>query len=337
MDYFCTYFDSNYLLQGLALHDSLQKQCNNYKIFILCLDDDCYGRLTAMSLAHVELISLPDFERGDAELLQAKENRSRIEYYFTCTPSLVLYILRNYPEVDLITYLDSDLFFFGNPEPIFAEIGENSVAIVGHRYHEALKHLEIFGKYNVAWLSFRRDERGLACLTWYRERCNEWCYDRVEEDRFADQKYLDYFQSRFEGVIELHHKGADLAPWNINNYKISKSSHRVYVDDDPLIFFHFHGLKNIFGSFYDSGLFNYKSKLNKTIRDEIYKPYLACLSRLANNLGYATKIDLSNETRFKKEVKCQTLYSLMPNIYTALKNMQITWHCFQKGSLLHHR
>jgi hypothetical protein len=269
--------------------------------------------------------------------LQAKENRSRIEYYFTCTPSLALYILRNYPEVNLITYLDSDLFFFGNPEPIFAEIGENAVAIIGHRYHEGLEDREMFGKYNVGWISFRRNKRGLACLTWYREKCNAWCYDKVEEDRFADQKYLDYFETRFEGVIGLRHKGANLAPWNINNYKISISSNRVYVDGDPLVFFHFHGLRKIFGSFFDSGLFEFNSRLTNIIRDEIYKPYLTCLSRISNNLRYDSRIDLSNEMRFKKEVKFKTLYNLMPNIYTALRNLRITWHRFQNGSLLHHR
>ena len=41
-----------------------------------------------------------------------------------------------------------------------------------------------------------RDE-GIAALRWWRERCIEWCYDCVEGDRFADQRYLDRLPGMF--------------------------------------------------------------------------------------------------------------------------------------------
>ena len=68
-------------------------------------------------------ISEKVFEDNNKSLQKVKSDRSRIEYYFTCTPSLPLYILKNYPEVDIITYLDADLFFFSNPAPIYNELG----------------------------------------------------------------------------------------------------------------------------------------------------------------------------------------------------------------------
>ena len=140
-----------------------------------------------------------------------------MEYYFTLTPSLPLYIFNHFGEVDLITYLDSDLYFFSDPKPIYDEIRTSSIAIIGHRFSSNLRHLDERGVYNVGWMSFRRDKNALDCLEWYRERCIEWCYDRVEEYRYADQKYLDKFPKLFNEVHIIQCKGANLAPWNIDS------------------------------------------------------------------------------------------------------------------------
>ena len=35
------------------------------------------------------------------------------------------------------------------------------------------------------YILFRRDENGLACLNWWRDRCNEWCNKRLEDGKEA--------------------------------------------------------------------------------------------------------------------------------------------------------
>ncbi len=277
MNYFCTYFDHRYLPQGLALHKSLKQHCLSFKLWILCLDSTCYRILSALKLSDVHLIALEDFERNDEELLKAKQNRTTVEYYFTCTPSLPLFILNKHSEVDLITYLDADLFFFADPKPIFDEITDHSIAIIAHRFPPSLRSLERHGIYNVGWLSFKRDKSAFTCLQWWRERCNEWCYDRVEDGRFADQKYLDDWPVRFQNVVVLRHIGADLAPWNIANYQISAEGNHVWVDDVPLIFFHFHGFKQITRFIYDANLAKYGVKLSVFVRRNIYEAYIRAL------------------------------------------------------------
>jgi hypothetical protein len=279
MRYFCTYFDHRYLPKGLALYHSLEEHCPSFHLWILCLSPEAYEILSGDRLEYVTLLRLEDVENGDEALLEAKKNRSLVEYYFTLSPSLPLYVLNHFPEVDVITYLDSDLYFFADPEFIYDELGTHSVGIIGHRFPPRLKHMEVYGLYNVGWLSFRRDNNGLACLHWYRDRCNEWCYDRLEGDKFADQKYLDKFEQLFEKVHIINHKGANLAPWNIDNYKISWNNGQVYVDEQPLLFFHFQGFKRVASSLYDSGFTGYKSKLLKIIRDDIFSPYVETLRK----------------------------------------------------------
>ena len=274
MYFFFTYFDRHYLSRGLALYRSLNRHCRSFALWVLCMDELTRKVLSRMRLPSVYLISLEDLEREDERLLEAKQNRSRIEYYFTCTPSLALYILKRWPDTDVITYLDADLFFFTNPAPIYRELGNGSILIVGHRFPPHLKHREIFGVYNVGWVSFRNDQHGLQSLRWWRERCLEWCYDHVEDGRFADQKYLDDWPSRFPNVVVLSHKGSGLAPWNITNYTVRLDRDQVAIDSQPLVFFHFHGLRQLREWLYDPGLASYGVRMDAVLKQGIYAPYI---------------------------------------------------------------
>ena len=52
-----------------------------------------------MQLPEVRLISIDQLERATPGLREARQNRSLIEFYFTCTPALPLYILEHWPDV----------------------------------------------------------------------------------------------------------------------------------------------------------------------------------------------------------------------------------------------
>jgi hypothetical protein len=251
MRHYCTYFDRNYLLRGLALYRSLQRSEGPFVFHALCLDDHTFDILSRLRQPNLHPIALSEFEHGDAALLQAKSNRSAIEYYFTCTPSLMLYVLNHGDDVESVTYLNADMYFYSSVEPIYQELGADSILIIAHRFPQHLRFLEENGIYNVGWLTFRNDPAGRECAQWWRERCIEWCYDRLEDGKFADQKYLDDWPQRFEGVVVLQHKGANLAPWNWMNYDIRFTRSGITVDGQPLIFYHFHGLKILRSWLYD--------------------------------------------------------------------------------------
>jgi hypothetical protein len=321
MYYFCTYFDHRYLPRGLALYQSLKRHCPSFQLWVLCMDQPCYDVLSQLSLPGVHPIMLEDFEREDGELLAAKQNRTPIEYYFTCTPSLPLFILNSYAEVDLVTYLDADSFFFADPAAIYDEIGDRSIAIIEHRFPPHLRDREQYGIYNVGWLSFRRDEHALACLHWWRERCIEWCYDRCENGRFADQKYLDDWPVRFQRVVVLQHKGAGLAPWNWMNYHISIWDESPTVDGQPLIFYHFHRLKTLNWWLSDLGL-DYGT-MPSTLRRRLYAPYVRSLKgawqcvrrampQIDPKFGNPRTVPYSFRTLIKRALQGQILVTIGP-------------------------
>lgn len=297
--YYCTYFDSVYLPRGLALLRSLRVHASPFDLWVLCLDEQSYTLLTALAYPEVHPIRLEELEQGDVPLAEAKGNRSRVEYYFTLTPTLPLWILDRNPHVEVISYIDADLFVFSSVRPLFDELGEGSVLIIEHRFPARLhgKGFDRVGRFNVGWLTFRRNDEGMACLRRWRDQCLEWCYDRPEDGKFADQKYLDEWPARYPSLVVLQHKGANVAPWNVESYHVRVRGTAVSVDGQPLMFYHFQGLKKLYGPIYESGLGPYKIRLRRSIRRGIYRPYLKALDEVTRELRRATGFDAALRTR----------------------------------------
>ena len=282
---FATLFDSNYLAKGLALYGSLKTHVKDFKLFVLCLDDAAYKHLKSLNATDIHLLTLSEVEDGDQSLLAAKNNRSKVEYYFTLSPVLPSYILDHFKETDFITTLDADIYFFSDPSPVFDEFEGKSVMISPHKFAPNRKHQERYGLYNVSFQSFRNDDIGRACLQLWRDQCIDWCYDKLESDRFADQKYLDQWPKKFEKVAVLTYDGAALAPWNIGSYNITKRGTIVHANESPLVFYHFHGLKPAGPDWFLHGVDLYDAPITASLRDEVYRPYINELVRISSIVG----------------------------------------------------
>lgn len=277
---YCTYFDANYLVKGLALIESLTRWENApFRLFVVCLDELTQSILENLDHPNVVPVPLQRIEQGDEALRLARSNRSLVEYYWTLTPTVVLRLLEEVPQGDSLIYIDADIFFYSSPEPIVSEFGGHSVLIHGHRFPSSLKHLEVYGKYNVGLLCFRRDERGLEVLEWWRDRCNEWCYSRIEDGKFGDQLYLNDWPERFDGVRVLEHIGAGVAPWNHEQYTYLKDiDGELLVNGKQLVFYHFHSF-----FFVTEGLVIPAKILDYPMPEEVVRwcvaPYLDSLAR----------------------------------------------------------
>ena len=273
---FCTLFDSNYLTRGLALYESLFEVCPSFHLYIVAFDINCFKYLKAKNLKFVTPISLNEFE--DPELLAIKSTRSAAEYCWTCTPAIILYCIKNF-NLDSCTYLDADMFFYKDPSILLSEMGSNSILITEHRYTKDYDQSEISGKYCVQFMAFKNNTEGMTALNWWREKCIEWCYSYAEDGKFGDQKYLDDWITRFNGVHVLQHLGGGLAPWNLQQYTFEKGLEQI-VDIDsgikfPLIFFHFHGSKFYLDDM--ASCCNPSYAISPEVKELIYKPYFKAL------------------------------------------------------------
>lgn len=273
MRIYCTLFDGGYIARGMALADSLNKHCSPHRLYILCMDNDAGMLLARLNIPNIILVRLDELEAEDKHLADVKPTRNTVEYYFTSKASLVRYVLAKNKDCERVTYLDADLFFFSSPTQLDDEIAASSVAVIEHRFSPGNQRLYKFGRFNAGWLSIRNDVTGRHCIEWWRSRCLEWCHDYVEGDRYADQKYINKFPELFNATT-VSNIGANLAPWNIGNYVLSRQGGNIFVDSQPVIFFHFQGVKRLFGPLIESGLASYRQQLASVARDDLFVPYL---------------------------------------------------------------
>jgi len=285
---FCTLFDSNYLSRGLALYESLNTHCDDFHIFIFAFDDSGQKILNSLRLEHATIIGLDEFE--DEKLLAVKQSRSYVEYCWTCTPSIIKFVLDNYA-VESCTYLDADIYFWRSPTELFEEMGEKSVLIVSHRYTPRYDHSRQSGTYCVQFMPFKNDRNGKTVLEWWRNACIDWCYARHENGKFGDQKYLDDWPQKFTGVHVLNHLGGGVAPWNIQQYEILKqkevlSGKEIRSGKEfDIVFYHFHHLR-FYGNKVDLGGY----RLSREVRELIYIPYIKHLE------GIRLKLETKDNT-----------------------------------------
>ena len=227
----------------MGLYHSLIKREKNSHLYVFAFDDYTFDILIKLNLPHLTPISLKDFE--DEELLKIKPTRTISEYCWTCSSSTVLYCLEKF-NLPACTYVDADLFFFSSPQPLIDELGSNSISLSEHHHaHGKEQEVLLRGKYCVQFMTFKNDERGLAALKWWREQCLKWCYNRVEDGKFGDQKYLDDWLERFPGTYVIKN-GAAIASWNVDRYDFSIINSQILArekkngSESLVIFYHYH-------------------------------------------------------------------------------------------------
>jgi len=276
--HYCNAIDHRYISRELALYASMRRHCQPFRLWVLCLNDECHAMLSALALSDVVLLRIRDLENHDQELLEAKSTRSEIEYYMTIRAAFMSWLFESRPEIDVLTHIDGDLFFFQRPRVVFEGFQNYSTLIVPHRFTKRNEHGLAAGIYNCGWITFRRDADGLACLRWWRQSSIEWCYDRYEQNRWMEQKYLEQFPKNFAHVQIAQHPGVNVAPWNLDRYRLScGSGGEPMVDNMPVIFFHFSGLRRVAPFVWSTSHRHFGAPMSRDVRRLLYAPYFADL------------------------------------------------------------
>lgn len=296
---FCTLFDSFYLTRGLTMYRSLEKCCKEFHLYIFAFDDKSFEILNKLKLEKATIISLKEFE--DEKLLAIKPSRTIAEYCWTCTSSTLLFVIEKY-QINSCTYVDADLYFYQDPAILFDEMGNKSVLLTEHRYPPKFNRTSLSGIYCVQFITFVNDENGMKALNWWRDACIDWCYDRYEDGKFGDQKYLDDWPTRFKGIHVLQHLGGGLASWNVEQYPfIERKGNKITFLDKTknqkfeAVFYHFHHVRFFKNNIVDFGW----RHPTMPVVNNLYVPYILELEeteKLVRQVDNAFNIPLKKFT-----------------------------------------
>lgn len=165
--------------------------------------------------------------------------------------------------------------------------GGQSVLITEHRYTPEFDQTKTSGKYCVQFVHIKNTPDGLKVLNWWVKKCIQWCFNRFEDGKFGDQKYLDDWPQRFQGIHELQHLGGGVAPWNVQQYQITKRNKCLFISyhnliNIPLIFYHFHNIKINNGKISQTHFEGYP--ISKKVYKFVYLPYLKKLKSTSKAL-----------------------------------------------------
>ncbi len=275
---FCTLFDKDYLLFGLALHRSLMQLATPFHLFVLAMDEPCEKALRVLALEHVVIIPLRDVLTPDYDFVHRQMSPAQI--CWTCQPLLCRYLLDRCG-VGAVTYLEADSFFFSDPRPVFDEIGSHSVSVVPHRYAPGSDSTATSGIYCVQFNLFRDDAPSRDLLDgWERASLT---YDRRSPLAFPGQLALNGWPARSPSVWVVQHIGAGVAPWNQARYRVSQRGRVPTVDGVDVVFYHFHGLSFVDD---DTVLLSPYALGTNTI-DYLYRPYLRSLAAARAQVRHA--------------------------------------------------
>ena len=263
--------------RGIVLYESLKEHCGDgFYLYVLAMDDVVAGYLGQLGHKDLQVITLADMKGIYPVLVRLEEERTRGEFSWTLSSFSIQYAIRKFG-LDSCTYVDSDICFYSDPGLLLGGLCGRSVLITEHNYTPEYDQTETSGKFCVQFMYFKNNEDGNRVLEWWRQRCEEWCYARNEDGKFGDQKYLDDWESRFEGIVyNCRDIGCGVAPWNVQRYEVMREDGDLYVTDRvskvrrPVVFYHYHFLAEVKPHVWC--LSNYR--LSLTDKELLYRPYI---------------------------------------------------------------
>lgn len=274
-DVFITLFDNAYLHHGLALHRSLRRHAPDSRLAVIAMDDLCLATLRHLALPRMEVLDVESLL--DAPLRAVRLSRTRGEFCWTLSPLALQTGLRLAGPAGRAVYVDADLWFTDDPRRILDLMGGASIQLTEHGFPPDVHHQESIrhGRFCVQFVAATGEPEAARAIAWWRDRCTEWCHDRVEPGRFGDQKYLDQWPGMLGNRLQVPDPSLIAGPWNMRWFNGAHDQRPVAM--------HFHGWKALPGgwrwirgyripTYFRDAYAAYQAELEAVMRDWLSGP-----------------------------------------------------------------
>lgn len=271
------------MTRALALRQSIARQSPDALFGFYCADAGAADLLEKYVSPNVMVV--PAWIYETKPLRDARQRLPLNEYCWTCKPAILQHAMASFPELEWAVWLDSDMFVFGDIASELSRHSNASVVLTPHRFSlpEFSAYEPRVGRFNAGFVAFRNVRGGMEALKWWMNRCLEGCPARPDGERFADQKYLNGIPGMFPGVVASDALGLNCAPWNVFGKRIEGSDGAVTVEGQPLLLYHFQGLRVVRNWAFD--LYAGMQRIPSKARELIYAPYIDVLAPQMRHLA----------------------------------------------------
>jgi hypothetical protein len=290
--HFCTITTKSHLGKTFALCNSILKFNQNASIHVLLIDKN---KSEINSSIHFEsqVFIYDSFDLNKNALF--KEAIRKYKNYpdklrWTLKPIFLLWLFSHQKDFSKIIYTDNDIFFTGDYEFLFKELDEHNILLTPHwRADDPFNFPWWFetnfrdGIFNAGFIGVNNN--AIHALEWWAKARLYKCRKSYLQGLFDDQKYLDLMPVIEHKTGIIHHKGCNVAGWNIITCPRRISDGIVLIDNKfPPIFVHFAdctlaaiatgkdiALEGIYSEYLNTlKLYNYNISIEKVISKEVF-------------------------------------------------------------------
>ena len=226
------------------LIDSIKTIEDSSVFHILIIDSGKENVVFPENFKQIFLYTPEELTSSTAQKIIKKYAGSKDKLRWSLKPAFIRQLLSN-NICSKIIYADNDIAFFNDIKFLFDELDKHPVLLTPHRYpadpEKNQNWLEAnfkVGLYNAGFIGVNKN--AIDAMEWWAKCCYYRCEKNTLRGLFDDQKYLDLMPIIQPATKVLHHKGCNVAEWNVDHCKRTVIGSNVLIDDIwPIVFIHF--------------------------------------------------------------------------------------------------
>ncbi|TLD70437.1 glycosyltransferase family 4 protein [Phragmitibacter flavus] len=243
-----TIVSTNYLGRALVMHDSLKRHHPEMSFWLLLIDDSVLGSMAenAVKKRNIRLLRVPEIGLPAGEVANFRMIYDLTEVATAYKPWTMETVARL--SGMNVFYIDPDIEFFAPINSLLESVERHELALTPHvltpmmRDHCQPSESDIMGSgiYNLGFLGMNQHAASKVA-SWWCERLLRECYSAPSQQRFTDQRWMDFAPCFFDCFISKD-ETFNVAYWNTDQRHVEAQNGGYLVNGKPLSFFHYSGL-----------------------------------------------------------------------------------------------
>jgi hypothetical protein len=232
----------NYLAQAKTLYESIKKTNPAWKFIIGLVDKN--DKNVDLSFLECEIVEVDKLNIAGFDAMIKKY--SIIELLTSVKPFYIEWLFNNHTDAENIIYFDPDIMIFQPLVKLENSLKDFDVILTPHftapindGYLPTELHVMQTGVFNLGFIAVKRSVNVFNMLAWWQQRLKDKCVIDLSRGLFVDQIWANLMPAYFDKVLIEKYPGYNVAHWNLHERRLSKKNNGFFVNDEPLVFFHF--------------------------------------------------------------------------------------------------